>query len=71
MKSVLAGINDVDVYIDDAGAFSQTWDHHIKLLSDILCHLCENGFTTNPFKCEWAIKDTGEENRCYPQDGLS
>ncbi|KAL7478352.1 hypothetical protein ACHAW6_004116 [Cyclotella cf. meneghiniana] len=36
MESVLAGINDADVYIEDLGAFLNTWDDHIKLLSDVL-----------------------------------
>ncbi|KAL7478154.1 hypothetical protein ACHAW6_003933 [Cyclotella cf. meneghiniana] len=52
------GIDDANVYIDDVGAFSPDWDHHIKLLSTILHHLQENGFTINPLKCEWAIKGT-------------
>ncbi len=39
MENVLADINDADVYIDDVGAFSPDWDHHIKLLSNVLCHL--------------------------------
>ncbi|KAL7487380.1 hypothetical protein ACHAW6_012983 [Cyclotella cf. meneghiniana] len=58
VESVLAGIDDADLYIDDVGAFSQTWDHHIKLLGNILHGLCENGFAINPLKCEWAIKET-------------
>ncbi|KAL7481996.1 hypothetical protein ACHAW6_007678 [Cyclotella cf. meneghiniana] len=36
MESVLAGIDDADIYIDDFGAFSQTWEYHIKLLGNIL-----------------------------------
>ncbi|KAL7481623.1 hypothetical protein ACHAW6_007311 [Cyclotella cf. meneghiniana] len=36
MESVLAGINNADVYVDDVGAFSPDWDHHVKLLSNIL-----------------------------------
>ena len=45
MESVLAGINDADVYINDVGAFFQTWEHHIKLLGNTLRRLRENGFT--------------------------
>ncbi|KAL7481658.1 hypothetical protein ACHAW6_007336, partial [Cyclotella cf. meneghiniana] len=58
MECVLAGIDDANVYIDDVGAFSHTWDDHVKLLGNILQCLCENSFTTNPLKCEWAIKQT-------------
>ena len=58
MESVLAGIDDGEVYLDDVGAFSQTWEHHIKLLVNILCRLRENGLTIYPLKCEWAVKET-------------
>ncbi|KAL7487792.1 hypothetical protein ACHAW6_013374 [Cyclotella cf. meneghiniana] len=57
-ESVLVNINHVDVYIDDVGAFSLDGDNNIKLLGTILCHLQENGFTMNPLKCEWAVKET-------------
>ena len=58
MESVLSGIKDADIYIDDVGAFSQDWDHHVKLLATILRRLWENGFTINPLKCEWAVQET-------------
>ncbi|KAL7484057.1 hypothetical protein ACHAW6_009697 [Cyclotella cf. meneghiniana] len=46
-----------DICIDDVGVFSLTWDHHIKLLGDILRHLHENCITINQLKCEWAVKE--------------
>ena len=57
MESVLSGIEDADVYTDDIGAFSKDWGHHIQLLSTISWQLCENGFTINPLKCEWAVQE--------------
>ena len=56
MESV--GIDDANVYIDNVGAFSKDWDHHVQLLATILHPLCENGFTINPSKCAWAIEET-------------
>jgi hypothetical protein len=58
MKNVLSDIKDADVFIDDVGAFSNNWDHHVKLIATILQRLHENGFIINPLKCEWVIKET-------------
>jgi hypothetical protein len=58
MDNVWSGIEDADGYIDDVGAFSDDWDHHVNLIATILWRLRENGFTINPLKCEWAVKET-------------
>ncbi len=58
MENVLSDIKDDDVNIDNVGAFSNIWNHHVNLLASILCQLRQNGFTINPLKCEWAIKET-------------
>ena len=58
MENVLASIPDVDVYIDDVGAFSASWEQHLVLLDTVLHHLSNNGFTVIPLKCEWAVQET-------------
>jgi hypothetical protein len=58
MEIVLAGIDAADVYIDDVGAFSSSWQDHLSLLDTVLCCLLDNGFTINPLKCEWVIQET-------------
>jgi hypothetical protein len=56
MENVLLDIKDADIYIDDVGAFSKDWDHHVNLFATVLRQLRENGFTINPLKCEWTVK---------------
>ncbi len=36
MENVLSDIKDSEIYINDVGAFSNEWDHHVNLLATIL-----------------------------------
>ncbi len=58
MENIFRNFDDAEVYIDDIGAFSPNWEHHLKLLCTIFTKLQENGFTVNPLKCNWAVKET-------------
>eukprot|EP00804_Cyclotella_cryptica_P031168 CCRYP_011780-RA/>CCRYP_011780-RA protein AED:0.44 eAED:0.44 QI:0/-1/0/1/-1/0/1/0/192 len=58
MESVLSGIDDADIYINNICAFSHDWDHHVKHLATILRRLRENGFTINLLKCKCAVQET-------------
>ena len=58
MENLLREIEDAEVYIDDIGAFSNSWEEHMSLLDKILTKLVDNGFTVNPLKCEWAVQET-------------
>ncbi len=58
MENIFHDVNNAEVYIDDIGAFSNSWEEHMPLISKIFTLLQDNGFTVNPLKCEWAVKET-------------
>ncbi len=58
METVLSDIEDANVYINDFGAFSDDWNHLVKLIATILQRLHLNGFIFNPLKREWTFKET-------------
>jgi hypothetical protein len=58
MENIFREVEDVEVYIDGIGVFSNSWEEHMVLLSKILTSLQDNGFTVNPLKYEWAVKET-------------
>jgi Retroviral aspartyl protease./Reverse transcriptase (RNA-dependent DNA polymerase). len=58
MESVLQDIEDVEIYLDDIGIFSNDWESHIRTIQTVLTRLQDNGFSINPLKCEWAVQET-------------
>ena len=70
MECILQGTEDCGIYLYDICAFSNDWDYHIKLLDEISGKLQTNGFTGNPLKCEWSIKETNWLEYCLTPEGL-
>ena len=58
MDEIFDDLDFVDFYLDDGAIFSDSFDEHMEHVSTVLNRLQENGFTVNPLKCVWAVKET-------------
>ena len=58
MESIFRDMEDLEVYIDDVGIFSKTWEDHLTTINKVLHILQNHNFTVNPLKCEWGVKET-------------
>ena len=58
MEDVIRGLSDVELYIDDIGIFSNSYDEHMRATEEVLKHLNEYGFTVSLFKFKWDVKET-------------
>ena len=48
MEQIISDLDDVEIYIHDAGCFSMNFSDHLHLLDTFLLRLQTNGFTINP-----------------------
>ncbi|CAJ1941594.1 unnamed protein product, partial [Cylindrotheca closterium] len=48
----------VEIYIDDVGLFSNSYEEHMALIQEVLQRLQAAGFKINPLKCEWCVQET-------------
>jgi hypothetical protein len=58
MENIFRDVVEVQVYINDTGIFSDSWEQHLAVLCKVHQKPQENGFTVNPLKCECALKET-------------
>jgi hypothetical protein len=58
MEDLFQGVEEVDIYIDNVGIFSNSWEEHVSSLSKVLSNLEAANFTVNPLKCEWGVQET-------------
>ena len=57
IEAVLGDLEDVVCYIDDIAIFSDSWEEHAKLLSEVFKRLQAAGFSVNPLKCDFGITE--------------
>ena len=57
MEKLLHDLN-IEVYIDDIGIFSNSYEEHMTKIDKVLLRLESAGFKVNPLKCEWCVKET-------------
>ena len=58
MEKTLRAIEDIECYIDDIGIFSKTWEEHLNTLNEVCKRLEDKGFTVNPLKCQFGVKES-------------
>jgi len=58
MTELFCDLEDVSVFLDDVGIFSDSFEKQLALLEVVLRHLEDNNFCVNPLKCEWCTKET-------------
>ena len=59
MEKTLRGItDDLEVHIDDIAIFSEKWTDHMVVLNKVLKRLQDKGFSVNPLKCEFGVKES-------------
>ena len=51
IEKTLSDLKD-QVYIDDVGLFSNTYDEHMDLIEEVVQRLQDARFKINPLKCE-------------------
>ncbi len=58
IENIFRDVAEVEVYIDDIGVFSDSWEQHLAVLCIVFQKLQKNCLTVNPLKCECAVKET-------------
>ncbi len=53
MNTVLCGVQNCGVYLDDIEVYSSTWVEHLDTLHDVFPRLCNASLTLNLAKCEF------------------
>ena len=53
MRTVLAGVGNCEVYLDDVVAYSDTWQEHMHTMGLVFTRLAEAKLTLNLSKCEF------------------
>lgn len=53
MHSVLSGVANCEVYLDDIVVYTKTWEGHMETLKEVFSRLCKASLTLNLAKCDF------------------
>mmetsp|Transcript_27436 Transcript_27436/g.40868 ORF Transcript_27436/g.40868 Transcript_27436/m.40868 type:complete len:1328 (-) Transcript_27436:212-4195(-) len=70
IEDTLRDIDDMEVYIDDVGVWSNDWSSHLEVLGRIFSALEAKGFSVNPLKCEFGIAEGDFLGHWITQSGV-
>ena len=56
MRKILAGMSNVDSYIDNLIIHTNEWQVHLQVLEELLQHMQKAGLTAKPSKCVFGAK---------------
>ena len=58
MERTLKNISDdLEIYIDDIGIFSKSWDDHLIVLDKVCKRLEDKDFSVDPLTYEFGVKE--------------
>ena len=70
METVVHGLQNVIVYIDDLLVHSSTHDDHLELLDQLLKRLVQHNVKINLSKCHFRSKNVAYLGFCLTEEGV-
>jgi len=70
MNQLFADCDFVNIYVDNVGVMSKTFETHVEHCKQVLQRLTKAGLKINPKKCQWARRWIRTLGRIVSKDGI-